>query len=188
MSLVRYGVVSLDCRCSCFWGSRNLKRTLLIAIGCAVINGFARTYGQDANSEQEEFDARIEQQISQNYAGQYTAEKTGNIVRLTSIDYSYTALGHAKDLATEPLRAKFLALFVLDMDSHEQALNSRHKLAPFIKFLICEPDGATIGQAIVFRKDYADRWAIPAAMKAALDELDRETKRWIHAMEQSLKH
>jgi hypothetical protein len=69
------------------------------------------------------------------------------------------------------------------MDGAEKELNSNHKLAAFIKVIICQPDKTVIGQAIVLREDYADQRAINAAMDAAHQELENETKRWLQAMQ-----
>jgi hypothetical protein len=89
-------------------------------------------YAQDANSEQEQFDARIEQFFSESYDGQYTVEKNGNLIRLTDTYAPQTTLGYHSDLAVAPLRAKFVALCILAMDSEEKELNPAHKLAAFI--------------------------------------------------------
>src|ERR1700730_13324534 len=127
-------------------------KMLLIAIGSAIMTTSVINYAQDANSEQEEFNARIEQQILDNYGGAYTVEKSANVVRLTQTHADHSAWAYHENLAIEPLRARFLALIVLDMDGTQKELNSNHKLAAFIKILICQPDGTVIGQAVAFRK------------------------------------
>ena len=149
-----------------------------------VLLSSVKTYAQDANSEQEQFNARIEQLISDSYGNDYTVEKTGNTIRLTSTDYSsHTSLYYASVLAIAPLRAKFLALTVLEMDATEELLHPNRKPATFIKLLIRRAEGAVVGQAAVFRKDYADLVAIHRAQLAALEAVQREAMRWARMME-----
>ena len=115
--------------------------------------------------------------------GEYTVEKDGNAIRLTDTYTPQTTLGYHSELAVAQLRAKFLALWALDMDSAAKEENPAHKLAAFIKVLICKPDGTFMGQGIVFRKDYADHSKIIAARDAARHQLLEADKRRMQMLE-----
>jgi hypothetical protein len=157
-------------------------KTPMIAIACAVLGGGLIAYAEDENSEQAQFDARIEKQIYESYFGQYAVEKTGNTVRLTDNSTFQTRLARQADLALSPLRAKFIALCVLDMDTAEDGINLVHKPADFVKVLISEPDGTVVGEGIVLRSDYPDHSAIIAAEHAEQREVLRETEKWMQTM------
>jgi hypothetical protein len=159
-----------------------MKQILLTMSVLLTLTSGTMTYAEDANSEKEEFDARVEQELSKSYGDSYIIEKTGNTVRLTSIEYPHTRFSHSFSLAIAPLTAKLLALYALEMDIVAKEESPAHKPSPFIKVLTCQPDGAPIGQATVFRKDYADISAIKAAWDAVTQELIQEDKRWIHIL------
>jgi hypothetical protein len=123
-------------------------------------------------SDQESFDARVEQKYSDLSNGSFRAEKSGNVVRLISAEH-YTWEPHYAQVT-----AKFYALDVLVMDSIAKMQNPAHKLAPFIKLLVCEPDGTIAAQGVVFREDYAN-------LRGMMDALDA-TKQELHRIQDSL--
>jgi hypothetical protein len=137
-------------------------KILLIVIVYAFICGAGITYADDANSEQAQFDARVEQRLSDIYNSDIAA-KHGNVVTLTR-----TVPMPSGWAAVQPLRAKFVALSVLETDVDAAVSDPPHKPGACIKVLIREPGGRIVGQAIVFRKDYADRFALANAREAPL--------------------
>jgi hypothetical protein len=148
-------------------------KALLILIGCAVLSGVGITYAGDGNSEQAQFDARVEQSLS-DYNIDAIVAKNGNLVTLTLTLLSRSRLVQEYRAAIEPFRAKFVALNVLQMDADAAADNPSHKPAAFIKVVIREPGGWIICQAIEFQKDYANPSALEDALKAALNAEEHE--------------
>ena len=154
-------------------------KALLILIGCAVLNGIGITYAHDATFDQAQFDARIEQTLLK--CGDYTVEKEGNVITMTLPDIQYAnPLRHSAELEIRPLEAKDFALLVLEMD----ALQPPHEAAAFIKVLICESDGEIVGEAVVFRSDYANLSALHTAQNDAFEKAQTTKKKWIKKMEQ----
>jgi hypothetical protein len=144
-----------------------IMKTLLIVIVYAFICGAGIASADDANSERAQFDARVEQRLSDIYNSDIVA-KHGNVVTLTRTVHMFAGWA-----ALQPLRATCVALCVLEMDVDEAVLNPRHKPGPFIQVLMRESGGWIVGQAIVVRKDYADLFALANAGRAASNTLDR---------------